>query len=258
LELTQADCTPPQGLPEAPEPFDTEEAFGAYRERAREAHRQRVSLHRLHALLEGMERVAQDGASAERRIEPCEQHEIEERARPGKHFVQTVDFADLQAHLDLPVDGGMATPQPSAGEASETQGFDWLTSSGLTKVLTGEGKEREVAARTVTEATGRLLVVYKSDERRWPRIGPAGTHEPGRFRGWLMVYDLEFGKRLCQTELGFDSGNQLNAAALGLSAKDARIHEMFDVDMEAEFRKAATAALKTLTSRLNLGYMAVE
>lgn len=254
LEMTVRECTDvePERLEPPPGTDPDESQLEAHETRLRARHRERVAGERLKTLdqqLSAIRRIAQvvEEGTPTRCDESVLSRLIKDKANRS---VLTLD-ADLDPKPK-------ASPDVDAGAGAQ-EPFEWLTSQRIQTLLrSSSASARRNSAHELGELIGPVVVAFSSSSRRWPRIGErAGGRflfEPGSFRGWLVVFELQTAKPLCQTELAFESSERVNAELLGLSAQDGKSKAMLGTDLEFNFRARATQALARIAPTLDLGY----
>jgi hypothetical protein len=89
------------------------------------------------------------------------------------------------------------------------------------------------------------LAVVRTTRRELPRVDAGGFHA-GRLEGWLVVFELESGRRLCQAGLWAQSSSEV--AGLEGQSRDLAVWR----DFERQIDKTLNEAARRLSRRLLL------
>jgi hypothetical protein len=144
--------------------------------------------------------------------------------------------------------------------------WSWLTSDRIRKVFEGgDANARADAVRDIRRDAGPLVVVYRAEDKIWPKvqedkgiISDDFSYSSGEFLGALLVYNVDTGERLCQAKLKFESGEHISYKSRGMSSEKSRAAEAVEDDFKEQFENAATASIKRVAPDLRLGYKALE
>lgn len=253
--VDSGDCNvaPAPGAP--PTPPTTEADKRALEKRLREDYAKVEERSTVQTFLDRLARV-RDAAPKPQDLKEadCGGADIKHRLPPDtdRLKVPTVDFDDL--------DRSRATPQAGAR-------WSWLTSDGVRTMLSGDADAgpKLGALKDLRAEGGGLLLVYRASEKHWPEVrekdallGTKVSFVGGEYDGWMIVFDYESGERLCQTRLGFESGDDVEYDKNGVDSKKERAARAVDDDFKDQFETAATKAMKRLGPGLRLGYKILE
>jgi hypothetical protein len=153
-----------------------------------------------------------------------------------------------------------------AAKLDKDDPWKFLTSDAVHELL-GDGKARDKAeaVKKISEESADLVVVYRSEERAWPVvevdegvISDDFSFDTGVFLGWMMVYDLASGARLCQATVAAENSETVRFREGRFSSKRAKAEKAVFEDFTDNFKDAATARAKKLSPKIKLGYKLLE
>jgi hypothetical protein len=138
--------------------------------------------------------------------------------------------------------------------------WTFMSDSSFMKILDAdpdvEGKVKAIDA--LRGESGAAIVVYRADKKLWPVVKDDSGYDGGEFEGWLFVYDVDTGDRVCGTRLAFESSDEVSFKKSRFSADKAKFEEAIAADFRENFQQAATEAIKRAAPDLRLGYKASE
>ena len=237
----------PPPAPYTPPPRKLSDAESAAEEaKAREEATGAVSAAAVKAFTDKLAKVRQDAESAPAGETVCSKQTMTKYV--------TGDSRKKVATVDLDVLGTMAT------------GWAMLTSEGVRKALDPNGKvdARAAAVADLRASNGPLLVVYKPVQKAWPVVtgssanGKDFKYTGGEYAGYLMVYDIDSGARLCQTKIAFESSEVVDFKKSRFASEKSSAKEAVEADFTDRFETAATDAVKRAAPDLRLGYKTLE
>jgi len=166
-------------------------------------------------------------------------------------------------HLKLPtVDFDYLDRRTGAAGAKQ---WSWLTSDRIRKVVEGNDGDKAKAVRDLREQAGPLVVVYRAEEKIWPKVtADKGilkddfSYDRGEYLGALLIFNVDTGDRLCQAKLRFESGDGITYKRRGMSSEKNRAEDAVEDDFKEQFETAATASIKRVAPGLRLGYKVLE
>jgi hypothetical protein len=147
--------------------------------------------------------------------------------------------------------------------------WGFLTSPAVASILTAgtSAEDRRAAVRDMERESGPFLVVYRSDQRRWPVVSTEKgfindkiSFTTGQFDGWMILVDTHAARVLCESRLSVRSSESVSFRSRGaFSTKEGRARDAVDSDFKEQFEAAAGAAIKKISGdRLRLGYKWIE
>jgi hypothetical protein len=243
-----ADLPPPAAFTAPPRQLSDEEVL-ADEKKAREDLDKAAGALVLKALVDHLARVKANAATGGGAEKQCAKADLAALLTgPERRKVSTLDFDLLNGS--------------SAG-----QSWPFLSSDTLEKILDDKrsAADRAKSAEQLRSESGPLLVVYKADHKLWPVVngksevaGKDFSYDGGEYSGWLLVYHLDSGERLCQTRLAFESSDAVDFKKGRLASEKSSAKEAIENDFRDQFEIAATAAIKRAAPDLRLGYKVIE
>jgi hypothetical protein len=153
--------------------------------------------------------------------------------------------------------------------ASAGGGGQWgvLTSAPVAKLLDTAATldSRSSALTEISNESGPLLVVYKAAGKKvWPLVKGKSPGDKdfsfvgGEFSGWMMVYDVDTGARLCQGKLAFESSEVVDFKKSRFASEKSSAKDAVEGDFRDKFETATTDLIKKTAPDLRLGYKILE
>jgi hypothetical protein len=84
------------------------------------------------------------------------------------------------------------------------------------------------------------------------------SFDSGLFVGWMVLYDLETGKRLCHSTLAAENSESVSFREGRFTSKRKKAEAAVFGDFEDNLKDAASAAIKKMNGKLKLGYKLLE
>ncbi len=147
--------------------------------------------------------------------------------------------------------------------------LNWDTAEQLAKLKAGKpaGKREGDIRYWLGHDESRYLVVFRAESKRQKKLpkliddpkaflskratAVAGEHyKPGVWEGWMVVYDRETDKRLCQAPLSVKSRSEVTFKTRGAFQKDAE--DAVADDFKQHFKSRTAEALTQMTGELEL------
>jgi hypothetical protein len=195
-------------------------------------------------------KIKNDSAEPSGDVGACADDEIKKRLGSRDELkVVTVDQALLEA---------------AAPKADDRWSF--LTSDAVRTLLSdAKASDKASAVKTLSEDSGDLIVVYRSRVRTWPKVevdegvvSDDFSYDGGVFAGWMVVYDLKSGARLCHGALAAENSDKVTFREGRFSSKREKAEKAVYEDFIDNFKEAASARIKQLNPKLKLGYSLLE
>lgn len=135
----------------------------------------------------------------------------------------------------------------------------------LTKRAVKEALQKGATGRSVKDFAG-VLAVFSAESRAWPEsvkkeglIKDDFSFIPGRFEGWLTLFDLEKSAVLCEARFVFENSDNVRYRKGKFSSEEGSVDKALRTDFEDRFEEAAIAAIRALSNnRLKLGVKLLE
>lgn len=242
---TCADLPPPAPFTAPGRAFSDEEAW-ADESKARDELGGAMSVSSVKVYAEKLSKVRADAASAPAAEKICSKADLSKYVSgDSRRKIPAVDYDLLNA------------TKTSKGDAIA---WSFLSHPSLVKFLDDKRSDadRFKDMESAREDGGPLLAVYRAKGKLWPKIADDKNFEGGEFDGWLFVYDVDAGARLCATPLVFANSGEVEFKKGRFSNAKTKLAEAVVDDFKDNFAAAATDAIKRAAPDLRLGYKTLE
>jgi hypothetical protein len=116
----------------------------------------------------------------------------------------------------------------------------------------------ETASRMTEERTSkRFVIVFRAAKRQLPSLSlEADFYNSGFFDGWAVVFDYQTGRRLCQTQLQFESGESVSykrkSGFFNSPSDKETMAKSVQEDFKKQFKESAKKALARVSGKLEI------